>query len=57
MNGLDENMEEADETANAGAELMIENPDDCPQVKPNPALELPNCAPLAKPTLLPKTDA
>ena len=57
MNGLDENMEAADEAANPGGKFGIANTDDCPEVKLNPTLGPPNCVPLAKPTLPPKTEA
>ena len=57
MNGLVENTEAADEATNAGAKLPMANPDDCPEVKPNPAPEPPNCMLPVKPTLPPKTDA
>jgi hypothetical protein len=57
MNGLDENVEAVDEATKEGTKLLMANPEDCPDGKPNPRLEPPNCELLAKPTLPPKEEA
>lgn len=57
MNGLDENVEAVDEATKEGTKLLMANPEDCPDGKPNPRLEPPNCELLAKPTLPPKEGA
>lgn len=49
-------MEAVDEATNAGTKLPMANPDDCPDGKPNPKLEPPNCALLAKTTPPPKEE-
>ncbi len=40
-----------EEAPKPGEKLAIANPEDCPEEKPNPVLELPNCELLPKPKL------
>ncbi len=40
-----------EEAPKPGEKLPIANPDDCPEAKPNPVLEPPNCELLPKPKL------